>query len=36
MRYRIIDGEVTDPLDVWDIGLIRKSKRIICLPEDKK
>ena len=36
MEYRIIDGEITDPKDVWGIGEIRKAKRIICIPEDKK
>ena len=35
MKYRIIDGEITDPKDVWGIGEIRKSKRIIVLPGDK-
>jgi hypothetical protein len=34
MRYRIIDGEITDPKDVWGIGEIRHRKRLICLPED--
>ena len=33
MEYRIIDGEITDPKDVWGIGQIRNPKRLIVLPE---
>jgi len=34
MKYRIIDGEITDPKDVWGIGEIRNPKRYICLPSN--
>ena len=36
MKYRIIDGEITDPKDVWGIGEIRNPKRYICLPSNDK